>query len=711
MVDDLKISNKNKLIVEKKISKTNSLEIDFSSAIVENKSKNHQNMTIWSNNENENRNERFNLIRRSSNLNMSNSNSAFKEIKKSLADIPSQTTIASEEKKLSTTSNTSKIVQKPPSVDSKKKMNKNETELKARVVKEASIEDRFNSQTLTESTSNRSNLKLNVSTINCRPPTARSLPSKVPSEENDTTSGRLKNPSCPNILPPLAKLINVSTLDKDNSNLNDLNKQNETEKSLNKLSISSSISQKPSVPCSLITSNSPGSKSNLDYFLDITSNPFTTKFEIIGTENRNQRSPFNNNKQKFGAKPITGSNFSLKDIDNSSGIIRSQSISNLNDKLSVENIISPNLVKPYTTNDKETNSIATKSKNLSVNNLNSLNDDISGRYGNIFKPDSDEYSYITSGSNEESMKKNFLRITDHIFIGSMSSIKNERKMCRLGIEYLIDMTNMRPDDLNRQTLGKLPCLCKRQHSRLYLTLEVTETSFKNLFSAFSEVNKFIQMAKKTPNSKRVLIFGKEPLSQKVICACAQYLMVEYEMDMDTALQVILQKNNASNKIKIEKCYLNYLQQFQSYLNHLSVNLYGTSQANGKSNTPENEKCESGNRGDLGLNTDIIKNRKINKLFEYDENDDEDFDGSNDSNEYENSDIIDHLGDNKSNTKTQKIKCKKNNSDSDDFYEEENFTRLAKKGPVKFSKLQQSGANEIESNLNKNNNSEHKMAWM
>lgn len=128
------------------------------------------------------------------------------------------------------------------------------------------------------------------------------------------------------------------------------------------------------------------------------------------------------------------------------------------------------------------------------------------------------YSNYVLKRNTDSVKvKNFLNITNHIFIGNISCVKNERKLCRLGIEYIIDMTNMRPDDLNRQTLGKLPCLCQKQHSRLYLSVMIAETSFKSLFASFSEVNKFIQRAKKSRNEKnKVLIFGKENLPQSVI---------------------------------------------------------------------------------------------------------------------------------------------------------------------------------------------------
>lgn len=214
---------------------------------------------------------------------------------------------------------------------------------------------------------------------------------------------------------------------------------------------SSSQSQQPSSSHYLGSNSKPiNGKSNLDIFLDLTSNPFTTKFEIIG------------NQQKADE-----------------------------DK---------NLVQVFDLTPDINKCLVNVSRSLNV-------------------------TKSTDTSCVEKLKnQNFLIITKHIYIGNIASIKNERIMCRLGIEYLIDMSNMRPDDLNQQTLGKLPCLCTKQHSRLYLSVNIFETSFKSLFAAFSEVNKFIQRAKRSSGcdghqierKNRVLLFGKESLSQQVL---------------------------------------------------------------------------------------------------------------------------------------------------------------------------------------------------
>ena len=229
-----------------------------------------------------------------------------------------------------------------------------------------------------------------------------------------------------------------------------------------------------------------------------------------------------------------------------------------------------------------------------------------------------------------------MSITEHIYTGSMSSIKNDRQMCRLGIEYLIDMTNMRPDDLNRQTLGKLPCLCAKQHSRLTISVTILDTSFKSLFAAFSEVNKFIQRAKKSALERnKVLIFGKEFFSHQVICALTQYLMVDYEMSLDQALEVIFQKYFHTKQIQIEKCYLVYLKQLETYLQHLSINFYPPKQL--APSSYQQHKLSSSIKNEKRPGKDstliVVKNKKYenNDHDDYDDDDeaDTDYDDYND----------------------------------------------------------------------------------
>lgn len=257
-------------------------------------------------------------------------------------------------------------------------------------------------------------------------------------------------------------------------------------------------------------------------------------------------------------------------------------------------------------------------------------------------------------------------------------------MCKFNIEYLIDMTNMRPDDLNRQTLGKIPCQCKRQHSRLHLSIGFADTSFKSLFNAFSEMNKFIQQARKSPHEKRVLVFGKETMAPQVICASAQYLMLEYEMNLEAALQAVTQKSYSLIKSKLDKCYLDYLKEFEQYLKHMSVSLYGNFSY--KSNEVFEDESSLGS--DFGFSVNANKRSSLTREKD--------------------SDVFD------TNERFLEV-------DSDDVEEDIKYKNDLKITANRFSNLLQTGKNErcenrIRNNANSSNteinsNSNFKMAWM
>ncbi len=124
-----------------------------------------------------------------------------------------------------------------------------------------------------------------------RPSTSVSLPSKV--KENQNLIGdRVKNPSCPIMLPKPAvssqipsnprHIIKVQSLSSDKT-------QHSNEEAIN-----SDLS-----PISIVL-NSSTTNSNLEYFINLASNPFTTKFEIIGPK---QASGSNHLKNTFSSEP------------------------------------------------------------------------------------------------------------------------------------------------------------------------------------------------------------------------------------------------------------------------------------------------------------------------------------------------------------------------------------------------------------------------
>jgi hypothetical protein len=147
-------------------------------------------------------------------------------------------------------------------------------------------------------------------------------------------------------------------------------------------------------------------------------------------------------------------------------------------------------------------------------------------------------------------------LTDDILLGSVRALQNERQLCKLSVDYLIDATNMRPDELARKANvgARLPCHCGHTHSRCTLTLEfdqpflpttssistpipidynnlnnskTRELSRTQLGQLFSVVNRFISKAQQ--EEKRILIYGFELTPNSPLAVIAiQYLMLTDE---------------------------------------------------------------------------------------------------------------------------------------------------------------------------------------
>jgi hypothetical protein len=64
-------------------------------------------------------------------------------------------------------------------------------------------------------------------------------------------------------------------------------------------------------------------------------------------------------------------------------------------------------------------------------------------------------------------------LNEDILLGSIRALQNERQLCKFSVDYLVDATNMRPDELARKANvgARLPCHCGHTHSRCTLTLE------------------------------------------------------------------------------------------------------------------------------------------------------------------------------------------------------------------------------------------------
>ncbi|CAF0947014.1 unnamed protein product [Didymodactylos carnosus] len=157
-------------------------------------------------------------------------------------------------------------------------------------------------------------------------------------------------------------------------------------------------------------------------------------------------------------------------------------------------------------------------------------------------------------------------ITDDIFIGTLRSLQNERQLCKLTIDYLINASNMRPDEIARKSMvgSKLPCTCGQQHSRCILTVEYLESqkTAKYLYHLFDEINKFIMKSKL--NGKKVLVYGYD-YSVFVIVIAIQYLMSNCDYTLPQAYEYVMQLIPGAQSPDLDKTFYDHLKQLDAYL--------------------------------------------------------------------------------------------------------------------------------------------------
>lgn len=120
--------------------------------------------------------------------------------------------------------------------------------------------------------------------------------------------------------------------------------------------------------------------------------------------------------------------------------------------------------------------------------------------------------------------QNIIEILDFLFLGDIEAASREPLLCRLTIEYLVDVSNLTPQQMRRSVkLKDCPCLCpsERKHTRRRLTVVIDETFSEDIEQYFEEINSFIEGARKTGNKVLLFCVNGRTVSPTLVI---QYLM-------------------------------------------------------------------------------------------------------------------------------------------------------------------------------------------
>ncbi|XP_052811773.1 uncharacterized protein LOC128239251 [Mya arenaria] len=154
------------------------------------------------------------------------------------------------------------------------------------------------------------------------------------------------------------------------------------------------------------------------------------------------------------------------------------------------------------------------------------------------------------------------QVTEYLFIGSIESAYNDRRLCRLEIESLVDISNLSEMQVPAQKKLQCPCLCQTEskHFRSKLIIAVPDEENDGIDQYFEEVNKFIEGARRC--TKKVLIYSLEGKSRAALFAI-QYL-IEYEG---------LLLRQAYSMVKKQRPQVSLNPSFQRALEKLEKSLY------------------------------------------------------------------------------------------------------------------------------------------
>lgn len=128
------------------------------------------------------------------------------------------------------------------------------------------------------------------------------------------------------------------------------------------------------------------------------------------------------------------------------------------------------------------------------------------------------------------------KVTEFIFISSVEAMYNEALLCRFDIERIVDITNVRPENVPRHRKVSTPCNCPlKRHCRPKFYLEIDNSETEIVEPYFDDINVFIHAACKA--KKRILISSYDGNSRCALVAI-EYLIKFCDMNFKEAFALV-----------------------------------------------------------------------------------------------------------------------------------------------------------------------------
>lgn len=126
------------------------------------------------------------------------------------------------------------------------------------------------------------------------------------------------------------------------------------------------------------------------------------------------------------------------------------------------------------------------------------------------------------------------QILPYLYVGKMEAAFNTHILCENKIEYLVDLSDMKPSDVPNYLNNKAACFCgAKSHARTTISVAIPNVgdlsnSVESVLTLFGDVNNFVETGRS--HNKAALIYGGKFDVQKCLLVLTQYLMLSFRTD-------------------------------------------------------------------------------------------------------------------------------------------------------------------------------------
>ncbi|VDM41639.1 unnamed protein product [Toxocara canis] len=152
------------------------------------------------------------------------------------------------------------------------------------------------------------------------------------------------------------------------------------------------------------------------------------------------------------------------------------------------------------------------------------------------------------------------QVDETVYCGGLDAVLNLNMLCRLNIEYIVDLSGIDEDTMPRNRRGECPCLCSRRtaHSRVIMAINVLEEKpgqpyKQDLIPYFED---FVALIAKAKAFKKCVLVHSHYGRNRAPAFTAAYLMHERRC---TRVQALLKVNDCMSKMRPGLCISDTLQ--------------------------------------------------------------------------------------------------------------------------------------------------------